>query len=154
MLSVHDGRDASQSSGKRSIEMSECVVCMNDVELTISKDVRETPQSSELAGHNVGDALNMMALRSQFLSRDAHSVKSDEACLKTLAVAILSKLNEQPFESAGQETHTDMADAQLLCGISRRLSRRTNRYIGTIRFECSGGRHGTSFRSRRFVTAE
>jgi hypothetical protein len=154
MLSVHDGRDASQSSGKRSIEVSECVVSMHDVELAIAKDVCEASKSSELAGNNVGNALDMMALCSQFLGGDAHSIKSDETCLKPFAVSIPAKLNQQPFEAAGQQTHTDVADAQLLRRISRRQSRRTNCCVSTIRFECSGRRHGTSFRSRRIVTTE
>jgi len=110
VLSVHDNRNASELRSKRSVKMSEHVVSMNDVKSTFAKDLSQSSQSSELSGHDIGNAFNMMPLSTQFVGGRAQSIQRDVARFESLAVPILTELNQQSFQTTGQQTHAYMTD--------------------------------------------
>jgi hypothetical protein len=62
VLRIHDDWNTRESRSKGSIEVSMRVVSMHDVKLTISEDVREASQPSQLAGYHIGNAFNMVPL--------------------------------------------------------------------------------------------
>ena len=109
-VTVRTGRRWAQLRSKRSVKMSERVVSMNDVKSTFAKDLSQSSQSSELSGNDIGNAFNMMPLSPQFVGGRAQSIQRDVVRFESLAVPILTKLDQQAFQTTGQQTHAYMTD--------------------------------------------